>query len=491
MENGILKKKLKLEGMSCTACETKIENKLKKLAGVLEVEASYATSIVTITYDENKITLDEIIKAIEKLDYTVINVEFTKRDSVNRTNNDFSDAKSSTEKGSYNQLIIIGIIIFGIYMIIKNSIGFNFIPEITPNMGFGILFVVGLLSSLHCVAMCGGINLSLCVSYKFDQTDNNKFLKFLPSLMYNTGRVISYTIIGGIVGALGSVFSISNTGSAVISILAGAFMVIMGLNMLNIFPWLRKINPHMPKIFAKKIYKEKNNKGPFVVGLLNGLMPCGPLQAMQLYALGTGSFIAGALSMFMFSLGTVPLLFAFGALGSMLSAKFTKKMIKVSGMLVILLGFIMVNRGIAFTGFTFNTPIVGASASNTNENVAAVNGEVQEITTTLESGKYTPITVQAGVPVKWTIVADSNSLNGCNNEIIIPKFDVKQKLQEGENVITFTPQETGKFGYSCWMGMIRSNITVTDDLKNTDAINESESSGEVDNSGLPAGCCGG
>jgi len=480
MEKGIVKKTLKLEGLSCTACETKIENKLKKMEGVLEVKLSYVTSILSISYDTDKITLEDIIKTIEKLDYGV--------------KKDLPETKNKVEKNPNNQLIIMGIIIFGVYLIIKNTIGFNFIPEINPNMGYGILFVVGLLTSLHCVAMCGGINLSLCVSYKFDQADTSKFSKLVPSLMYNAGRVVSYTIFGGIVGALGSVFSISNTGSAFISILAGTFMVIMGLNMLNIFPWLRKINPHMPKVFAKKIHSEKKNKGPFVVGLLNGLMPCGPLQAMQLYALGTGSFLVGALSMFMFSLGTVPLMFIFGALGSMLSSKFTKNMIKVSAMLVIVLGFVMVNRGVAFTGFTFDS--FDAVNSSDIANSTIIKGDIQEITTTLESGSYTPITVQAGIPVKWTINADAKTLNGCNSEIVIPKYDIKQKLVAGENVITFTPTDSGKFGYSCWMGMIRSSITVTADIQNgeatkdTEATKDAESSSAADNTGLPAGCCG-
>ena len=75
-------------------------------------------------------------------------------------------------------------------------------------------------------------------------------------------------------------------------------MVIMGINMLGIFPWLRKFTPRMPKAFAKPIGREKaRSKSPLIVGLLNGLMPCGPLQAMQVYALSTGSPFAGALSM--------------------------------------------------------------------------------------------------------------------------------------------------------------------------------------------------
>lgn len=539
MEKQITKKSLRLEGMTCTSCEMRIENELKKMDGVLEATAGYKTQILEVSYDEERIRLADIIKTIEVLGYDVkgeVEVRETEipgssKDAKSEKNaksaKNAKNAKSTSvrksgtgsernaKKNSNHQLVIIGILMLGFYLIIKNTIGFNFIPEISPNMGYAVLFAVGLLTSLHCVAMCGGINLSVCVSGGSDGQDSGRFSKLAPSLLYNAGRVVSYTVIGGIVGALGSVFSISNTGSAFISIMAGIFMVIMGLNMLNIFPWLRRLNPHMPKVFAGKIHSGKKNKGPFVVGLLNGLMPCGPLQAMQLYALGTGSFLAGALSMFAFSLGTVPLLFAFGAVSSFLSARFTKKMLKASAMLVIVLGFAMVSRGFAFAGIaTGPSPAGTAATGSTDANTAQVNGEVQEIETVLEPGSYPPLTVQAGVPVKWTILAEPGSLNGCNNKIVMPEYGIEQKLYEGENVITFTPEETGRFGYSCWMGMIRSSVTVTESARgdNGAAGNESaadagravdtegttgtedpagtETPAEIDNTGLPAGCCG-
>jgi hypothetical protein len=239
-------------------------------------------------------------------------------------------------------------------------------------------------------------------------------------------------------------------------------MVIMGLNLMNMFPSLRKFNPRMPKIFARKINNGKMNKGPLVVGLLNGLMPCGPLQAMQIYALSTGSFYAGALSMFLFSLGTVPLMFGFGAISSILTAKFTKKMMNVSALLVIVLGVVMVNRGLGLSGFSIQSltgNLIGGGSQTTN--VATINGNIQEITTTLQSGSYEPISVKKGIPVKWTIQADANNLNGCNNAIVVPKYGIEKKLSAGQNVIEFIPKESGTFGYSCWMGMIRSDITVT------------------------------
>ena len=86
-------------------------------------------------------------------------------------------------------------------------------------MGYGLLFAVGLLTSLHCIAMCGGINLSQCVTYKFNENETNKITKLKPSLMYNAGRVASYTLIGGIVGALGSVITFSGTAKGIVAIL--------------------------------------------------------------------------------------------------------------------------------------------------------------------------------------------------------------------------------------------------------------------------------
>lgn len=474
-------RKLNIDGMTCTSCELRIESMLKKTKGVLDAKVSFNQASATVTYDSEIVSIEKIIENIEKLDYTVRNK--TVKNIV--TN---GKASQKTDKISINQLIGIGIILFAGYLLIKNTIGFNFIPNVTQNMGLGILFVIGMITSLHCVAMCGGINLSQCVSYQFDENEKSKFSKLKPSLLYNLGRVISYTIVGGVVGALGSVVSFSGTAKGIVAILSGIFMLIMGLNMLNIFPWLRKLTPRMPKVFGKKIYGNGGKRGPFYVGLLNGLMPCGPLQAMQIYALGTGSFLLGAASMFMFSLGTVPLMFGFGAISSFLSGKFTHKMMKVSAVLVMVLGVIMMNRGFALSGFNLIGGIT-ASASSITGNVAKIEDGVQVITTTLEPNRYTPFIVQKGIPVKWTIQADASTINGCNGTVTIPKYNISKTLQPGDNEIDFTPDETGNIAYTCWMGMISSNIQVVDDLSN---VSESDltANDNTAGSGLLSGCCG-
>lgn len=479
-------RKLKLKGLSCVACEQKIEKAVRKINGVVRVEVSYVKSAMDITFDEGKVSEELIQKIVEKAGYEVLKEE--------------RSIKETKQASSYMVVAGVVFLLLAAYVLVKNTIGFTYIPEVSQKMGFGILFVVGLATSLHCVAMCGGINLSQCMSYKTNENMRGKgaYQFAVPSVLYNGGRLLSYTVLGGVIGGLGSVISISETGKAIIAIVAGVFMLIMGLNMLQVLPAiLRVVHISYPKSFLRFVNQSKKNKGPFIVGLLNGAMPCGPLQAMQVYALGTGSVVNGALSMFFFGLGTLPLMFFLGTISAFLNGNFSKKLKTASAILVIVLGVAMFNRGVALAGIvlpgsdtggestTSETRMADADTNNdaTNEtqgnqeqgnqtqgdqaqgsqvqdSQAGVDADVQVINSTLKAGSYPQITVKKGVPVKWTISANASTLNGCNGTMVIPEYDIQQKLKAGDTVITFTPTESGKFAYSCWMGMIRSSITV-------------------------------
>ncbi|MGB8453250.1 MAG: sulfite exporter TauE/SafE family protein [Anaerocolumna sp.] len=435
-----IKTKLTVSGMSCAHCELTIENTLSGIKGVNNAKASFSKGEVSLIFDEEVVKLEKIKSAINRLDYKVVDNLPESKPAVN------------------SLTLYILIMLFGAYIIIKHFglLNFtNFFPQIQNNMGYGMLFIIGILTSLHCVAMCGGINLAQSVN-----SVKGGHSVLLPNFLYNLGRVISYTVIGGIVGLLGSAISFGGGLGGAVAVFAGVFMVIMGLNMLNIFPWLRRFNVRMPKFIGKRISNEKYKKhSSFYIGLLNGLMPCGPLQSMQLYALSTGSFIAGALSMFLFSLGTVPLMYILGTLSSKLNKHFTEKMMSVCALLVVVLGIGMLNNGLALSGITVPQLQAGTESAF---NTADIKENHQEITTSLGYGSYPAITVKAGVPVKWTITAGQGMINGCNNEMIIPEYNLNVKLNEGENLIEFTPDKAGKFGYSCWMGMIRSSINVVE-----------------------------
>lgn len=325
---------LKIEGMTCPSCARRIEGVLAKMQGVQSAQVKFAVGTADITYDTKTADISRIIDAVGKLGYTAAQAGTAGEQSL-------------TGKKSVLLVAGIAVIALALFYLVGNVPWLNFLPEINASMGYGMLFVIGLLTSVHCIAMCGGINLSQCISHQTTEPSKSTG-KLRPGLLYNTGRVVSYTIVGGFAGALGSVITFSGAAKGIVAIIAGVFMVIMGLNLTGLFPRLRKITPGMPSSLSGKI--RAKGRGPLVIGLLNGLMPCGPLQAMQLYALGTGSAASGALSMLMFSLGTVPLMFGFGAVSALLSRKFTGRMMKVSAALVIALGIVMTGRGLSLVG---------------------------------------------------------------------------------------------------------------------------------------------
>ena len=502
-----------VDGMTCVSCENKIEQTLGNMSGIESVSARYATSEVDVRFQSDRISVEMIEEALKQADYPVLERVVLDIDLPGASPRDDSRTRRSTTRpqpGTHKpeqkkslpvalgKLAGLLIALFALAMLINQVGGLNLFyafPVAEAGMGLGMLFVIGLLTSVHCVAMCGGINLSQCARIPTgtgkrtsvdpmsmnsklpdarEKTGGNWQSVLRPGFLYHAGRVISYTVIGGLVGALGSVISFSGPAKGAVQLAAGVFMVIMGLNMLNLFPWLRRFNPRLPRFFAAKVNAGKtSSKSPLYVGLLNGLMPCGPLQAMQLYALSTGSAIQGALAMLMFSLGTVPLMFGLSVVSTWLTGRSRGRLLKASAVLVALLGIFMFSSGLSLAGIALPDPRVRASGTSADSTgagaaseagVAVIENGVQTVVIQLSSNRYAPITVQKGLPVRWIVQAEAGTINGCNNEIIVPAYDISKKLEPGDNAIEFTPEKSGTFAYSCWMGMIRSKITVVDDL---------------------------
>lgn len=471
MASSIIHKTLRIGGMTCVNCQSRIEQKLRNTAGVKAVSVRYQTGAADITYDTDIISLRDIIRVIEQLDYEVLPDQAGGGTDISRT-------------------ICTLVIIVCLYILLQR---FGILNLLVPSqladtqMGYGMLFVIGLITSVHCIAMCGGINLSQCVPQApLDTGRSGAVSTLMPALLYNLGRVISYTAIGFLLGLVG--FLIGGGGQVglptffqgVLKLAAGAFMVIMGINMLGLFPWLRVLTPRPPQFLAAKIGAQKAKAGrPLAVGLLNGLMPCGPLQSMQIVALASGNPFTGALSMLLFSLGTVPLMLGLGSLVSALGKKFNRTITNVGAVLVVVLGLAMLSQGgslsgllppdrlvlliliLCILGIAGSIPFskrvyrkisliatacitvlflvswesqsdsLGVSPADTDSAASSelVDG-VQVVTSTLSSGRYPNITVQAGTPVKWVIDAPSGSINGCNYKLILREYGIEYTFQE-------------------------------------------------------------
>ena len=454
------RKVLFIEGMTCINCQNKIEQTLRNTAGISKVNVSYGKGQAEIAFDNDILTLDCIIAVIQDLDYVVV----TRRKKEN--------SKLVGQAGTA------AIIILLYYLLQRFGILNLLVPSMLADskMSYGMLFIVGLLTSVHCIAMCGGINLSQCIPVADDdngKTPKNKII--LPSLLYNTGRVISYSVIGFWLGGMGMLLTGGGgTGiplllQGILKIIAGLFMVIMGINMLGWIPVLRKLQIRFPKGLTDRINKKRRRENrPFFVGLLNGLMPCGPMQSMQIIALGSGTPVSGAAAMLMFSLGTVPLMLGFGSMVSALGKKYTKMVMRVGSILVVVLGLAMLSQGVSLSGINMDrtgTASAGIESENREElNIAKISaaGDMQYVNSELDFGTYPEITVYSGIPVKWTINVPEEVINGCNYKMVISTYGITHEFTPGENVIEFTPGESGTVQYTCWMGMINGKINIID-----------------------------
>ena len=445
-----MKKTFKINGMHCNSCASLIEKALEHK--VNSVSVSYAKAKAEIDFDESKISEQEIKKLISKTGYEACDC-----DSISKK--DWSDILGS--------IVLIASIIFlaGLfYFLLKPSIPELKVPQIGENASLLILFFLGILTGFHCISMCGGF----VVSYTAKNALNGH-KGFKQHLVYGGSKVISYTIIGGIFGLIGGIFAFSTILRGYVAIFAGIFMIFYALSMFGI-GFFRKFqfNPKfITKITSKTISKSKGPfKGPLVTGLLNGLfIACGPLQAMYLYAAGTSSFTTGALSLAAFGLGTLPVMIGFGSLATVISHNTTKKILKLSAIIVLILGLIMLNRGLNLTGSSLSFEslkykIVGAGSLG-SVGGSVLTGDSQKVNMDVSSSGYSPnsFVIKKGVPVEWNV--NVKQLTGCNQELVMNAYGIDVNLKQGINVIKFTPDKTGTLSFTCGMGMLKGTFIVT------------------------------
>ncbi len=414
--------KIKVRGMRCGSCEQRIEGALKKVEGVVTVKASQQKGEVEVVTDDAD--RKELEEAIRKEGYSV--------------------------GGGWFWVVMGVAALFAAAFLLENlGLGIRF-PEVGSEVGYAALFVLGLATGFHCIAMCGGFVLGY---------SSKSGAAITPHILYGAGKLASYTFIGAVFGLVGSAIAFTPEMRAGAALLAGIFLLLYGLGMLGI-SGLGGIRFGMPD-FIGKVMGKFGGRGPLVTGLLNGLMiACGPLQAMYIFAAGTGSLVAGATALFFFGLGTLPVMLGFGIIAARAGGNVPARFASISGWIVIFLGVLLLNQGLTLVGK--GVVVSAGDAGNATVQQNGTAPEFQEIHMNVTYYGFEPntFTLKKGVPVRWVI--KGVSLTSCNNRIIVPDYGLEFDVQPGEQVIEFTPNESGEVKWSCWMGMIPGKFEVVE-----------------------------
>jgi sulfite exporter TauE/SafE len=215
-------------------------------------------------------------------------------------------------------LIVLGLLLaLGQLDILPGKLG------ISETMSYGLVFIIGLVASVSsCIAVTGGLLVAMAAKYNEATGDLVGIQQRLkPHLYLNAGRILSYTLLGGAIGALGSALIFSPEVNGILTLLASVIMVLLGLQMLRLLPGVTRFLPTIPKCLGHFIHdlaeRGTNGGGAFALGAATFFLPCGFTQALQLYVLSKGSFTIGALTMLAFSLGTLPALLSLSAVSSL------------------------------------------------------------------------------------------------------------------------------------------------------------------------------
>jgi len=491
-----------VRGMHCPSCEILIEKNLLKEKGIEAVEASTGKNEVRIEYFGNRPSIKKLNIIFQKENYIFSDTEIKKTENNNPIFQIDQHKQLIINKDKlYNLLIIVGTslaVIVGFFILIKS--GLAALLSVNSQSSLPAFFIFGMLAGFStCSALVGGLILSMSKQWlELYPNENSTLQKLKPHLLFNFGRLISFALVGILLGTIGSALRISLTFTSILTLVISIIMIILGLQMLGVKA-LAKFQITMPKFMTRFVADENNFKMkwmPFLMGAFTFLLPCGFTIATQGLALISGNPLQSGLIMLAFALGTLPALLLIG----FSSVKFTQKIhlanrfLKIAGVLVLFFAIYNINSQLnvlglnSFNDLNFNS---NKTINLDNSLPPIVNGK-QVIKMDALSFGYEPnkIRVRVGVPVRWEITDKGTS--GCTNAIISKDlFKGQIDLTPGTTSIKeFTPQKPGRYKFSCWMGMVSGLIEVVDENSSTGDFDNSEVI-ESGNTSCGTGCGGG
>ncbi|MEK7543951.1 MAG: sulfite exporter TauE/SafE family protein [Patescibacteria group bacterium] len=449
-----------IKGMHCPSCEILIEDELSQVPGVCKVYVSEKKAIAEVYYETDSLGVDQIEQAVLKAGYEVgLN---DKKPWLSRNITDYAD------------IFYAGVALFFLYVIV-NILGVSKLLGVGGGHPTSLVtvLIIGLTAGFStCMALIGGLVLGTATRYAQKHPNATNRERFTPHLWFTAGRIVSYTVLGGIIGGIGSFFQFSGFSLGLLTLAVALVMLTLGMQLTGLFPRLEGFKLSLPKGVArlfgiKDLEKnEYSHQNSFVMGASTFFLPCGFTQAMQLYAMSSGNVFSGAMIMGVFAVGTAPGLLGIGGLTSVIRGVFAQKFFKFAGVAVMALSLFNINNALNLIGWNpvNGLPLDGSVLAAAIESNSVLEGDVQIVRMTQDARGYSPnsFTITKGVPVKW--IVNSTDVNTCASSIVSSQIGVRVNLHPGENIIEFTPKSTGTINFSCMMGMYRGSFTVVDSV---------------------------
>ena len=441
-----------VQGMHCAACESLIEKAIKEKDGVSDVKASLKNKKVDVFLKDNSNPPDinEINNDLKDLGYT-----FAKEKP---------EIKPINKKQKSKSLVIAAFVIL-VFILIERSGSLRSF-YVSGDSGLFSYFLFGLGAGISsCAALVGGLLLSLSRQWS-EVYGGNRTKLHIPFIMFNIGRIISFALLGGLLGIIGGLLKFSIESTAVLTIAISLIMLILGLQMAGVH-LANKVVFRTPKFLVNNIVNRSDIKGKYVplfIGAATFFIPCGFTLIAQTNALNSGDFTKSSAMLTSFALGTLPALavISFTSIklhsNPILSVKFNY----IVGILVIFFALYTFNSQLNVLGLpsindakkVFVTNLSADIKKSDNTEISNIK-EFQVMQMEASNFEYFPkeIILKAGIPVKWEFY--NHGAVGCANAVsargLYPKII---SLKRGMNTFEFTPVNRGTYKITCSMGMV-------------------------------------
>lgn len=338
-------------------------------------------------------------------------------------------------------------------------------------MNLWVIFITGLtVGGLTCLAVQGGLLASVIAAKEEEEVRKgvNRRSTIFPTLAFLLAKLIAYAVLGFVLGAFGGAIGISQQAQIIMQFAAGAYMVVVALNLLDVHPIFRYAVIQPPKFLTRRVRNQSKSRDLFAPGFLGAMtifIPCGTTLAMEALAVSSGNAFGGAAIMAAFVLGTMPLFFGIGWITSILGDNFRVKFLRVAAIAVLYLGLSSINGSLVAGGSPVTIQsvtedvLIAFVGKNTDQNQKISITQNPEILVTSQGYSPDYIKVKKGSPV--TIKLVGKDAFSCASAFRIPSLGISRNLQPNETqTITFTPTQTGQIPFSCSMGMYGGVIEV-------------------------------
>ena len=335
-------------------------------------------------------------------------------------------------------------------------------------MDIWVIFLTGLtVGGLTCLAVQGGLLASVIAAREEDEVRNQVNTKntIFPTFAFLATKLISYTILGFILGAFGGALNISSSVQITMQFIAGFYMIAIALNLLNVHPIFRYAVIQPPRFLTRIIRNQSKSRDLFAPALLGAMtifIPCGTTLAMEALAISSANAFMGAVIMATFVLGTMPLFFGVGWITSLLGDNFREKFLKLAAFAVLYLGITSANGALVAGGSPIAIPAIEVNLGDNQEsqNDSEV-GVTQNPEINITTHGYSPNYVRVKKDQQVNLTLRSEAAFSCASAIRIPSLGISKDLQPNDTqTIIFTPTQIGKIPFTCSMGMYSGVIEV-------------------------------